>query len=63
MIIGLAALAYRYFRGVDTVQKQQIKWIVVGMIPLALFYFAHYLIYQTNLLAGLPWTPRLNSTL
>ena len=59
MIIGLAALAYRYFRGVDTVQKQQIKWIVVGMIPLALFYFAHYLIYQTNLLAGLPWTPRL----
>lgn len=59
LIIGLAALAYRYIKGADTVKKQQIKWIVLGMIPLAIFYIAHYLIYQTNLMANLDWTPRL----
>lgn len=59
MAAGLFALAYRYFRGADRVQKQQIKWIVVGMVPLGSFYFAHFLIYQTELLSGLTWTPRL----
>ena len=56
---GLAALAYRYLRRSDQVQKQQIKWIVAGMIPLGLFYFAHYLIYETDLLSNLAWTPRM----
>jgi len=59
LAIGLFALTYRYLRAADAIQKQQIKWIAAGMIPLALFYFAHYLIYQTQLLANLPWTPRL----
>ena len=30
------------------------------MVPLGIFYFAHYLIYQTELLSGLTWTPRLS---
>jgi len=59
LAIGLAALAYRYLRAADKVQKQQIKWIVAGTVPLAFFYFAHYLIYETELLAGLNWTPQL----
>lgn len=62
VMIGLVALAYRYLRGADIIQKQQIKWIVVGMIPLGFFYFAHFLIYQTDLLANLTWTPTMTLT-
>ncbi len=48
LVVGLVALAYRYRRHADAVQKQQIKWIVTGMIVLGVFYFTHYLIYQTD---------------
>lgn len=56
---GFFALGYRYLRQADRVQRQQIKWIAAGTIPLAFFYFAHYLIYQTDLLSWLDWTPHL----
>jgi signal transduction histidine kinase len=58
VLAGLLALIYRYRYQTDAVQKQQIKWIVAGVMPLAVFYFAHFLIYQTPLLKDLTWTPR-----
>ena len=62
ILIGLFALVYRYRKSAEAVQKQQIKWIAAGAVVLGLFYFAHYLIYQTNLLAAMDWTPSLTLT-
>nr|HMN62969.1 sensor histidine kinase [Anaerolinea sp.] len=62
MLAGIFALVYRYRKSADAVQKQQIKWIAAGMLLLSVFYFAHYLIYQTPLLDSLDWTPRLQFT-
>lgn len=50
LLVGLFALAYRYRRDATVVQKQQIRWIMAGAVLLGVFYFAHYLIYNTPLL-------------
>lgn len=58
ILTGLSALVYRYKRQADATQKQQIKWVVAGIILLGLFYFAHFLVYQTPLGQGWLQTPR-----
>ncbi|HVP20418.1 MAG TPA: sensor histidine kinase [Anaerolineaceae bacterium] len=59
-LIGVAALVYRYARQADTVQKQQIKWLVVGLALLVPFYVTHYLFYNSTILEPVwaAWTHR-----
>jgi signal transduction histidine kinase len=54
MLVGLFAFAYRYRKVASIVQKQQLKWILAGTLFLSLFYFTHFLLYQSPLFAG--WT-------
>jgi signal transduction histidine kinase len=58
VLTGLLAMVYRYRRRADAVQKQQIKWIVAGVSLLGLFFFAHFIIYNTPLLEDWNWTAR-----
>jgi hypothetical protein len=58
MITAAAAQVYRYFRGSDAVQRQQVKWVVFGfavtLIPLGivLIVFAGTDFFEANTLAG-----------
>ena len=59
ILIGIFAQIYRYRIRANAEQKQQIKWVVTGIILLMVFYYGHYMVYNTPLLSGLDWTPKL----
>jgi len=54
VLVGLFAFAYRYLKVASIVQKQQLKWIIAGALLLSLFYFTHFLLYQSPLFTA--WT-------
>lgn len=57
-VSGLFALVYRYLRRTDSVQRQQIKWIVAALAFLVLFYMANKLFGLTSWANDPNWTPR-----